>query len=233
MLGSLFIGPTATLVDAALTQVDGARADGTVAVVGPPRLARALSERGRSVVAVSAQPRSLKRLRESGVYAAPGSLPVADGTLAAVVGVGAGSTDHWEELVREWSRAVADGGCVVLVDRGSPSELTRRALCGGRAADGEHDQEDQERIGANGFVQPADRRGEQMTQHPGAVERGNRNQVEKRQQQLRKAAEKGVRRKAAIVPLVIAQCQARAARAWRSEERRGGKECRSRWSPEH
>ncbi len=125
MLGSLFIGPTATLVDEVLAQVDG-----TAAVVGSPRLARALADRGRSIIAVSAVPRSLKRLRGAGIYAAPGALPVADGTLAAVVGVGAGSVDHWEDLVREWSRAVAEGGCVVLVDRGAATELTRRALCG-------------------------------------------------------------------------------------------------------
>ena len=126
MLGRLFIGPTAALVDQVLAGVDG-----TVAVVGWPRLARSLSDRGRSIVALSDEPRSLTRPRGEGACAAPESLPVADGSLAAAVGVGVGSIDDWEELVREWSRVVVDGGCVVLVDRGPAAELTRRALCSG------------------------------------------------------------------------------------------------------
>lgn len=36
-------------------------------------------------------------------------------------------------MLAEWSRAVADGGLVVLVDRAPSIELSRRALCGGLA----------------------------------------------------------------------------------------------------
>jgi len=126
VLSSLFIGPTAALVDDVLAAVVG-----TVAVIGAPKLARALSERGRSVIAVADVPRSLKRLRGAGISAAAQSLPVGDGALAAAVGVGAGALDQWEELVREWSRAVVEGGCVVMIDRGPAAELSRRALCAG------------------------------------------------------------------------------------------------------
>jgi hypothetical protein len=126
MIGSLFIGATADAVESALAGVEG-----EVAVLASPRLARALDERGRAVIAVTPELRSLRRARVRGVYAGAGALPFADASLGAVVGLGAGTSDDWPELVREWSRAVVEGGAVVLVDRGSRPELSRRALCGG------------------------------------------------------------------------------------------------------
>ena len=126
MVAGLFIGATADAVDRALA---GTR--GTVAVVGLPRLARALAERGRRVVAIADAPRALRRKRVDGAYASGAALPMQDSALAAVVGVGAGSVPAWAELLREWSRVVEEGGAVVMVDRGARPELSRRALCGG------------------------------------------------------------------------------------------------------
>ena len=124
LLGNLFMGPAAGAVVEAL-----AGATGVVVVAGAPRLARAIAERGRAVVALSDEPRSLRKHRDPGAYASSAALPFADASIGAVVGVAPG--DRWSELVAEWSRVVADGGAVVMVDRAPPTEASRRALCGG------------------------------------------------------------------------------------------------------
>lgn len=95
----------------ALTETLRAAPGGAVAVIGHPRLARALAERGHTVTE---------------------SLPD-DRSLGAVVGWGAGARDDWQALLAGWSRAVVDGGLLVMVDRAPPAELSRRALCGGLA----------------------------------------------------------------------------------------------------
>jgi hypothetical protein len=78
---------------------------GPVAVVGEPPLAKALAAGGREVAASAA------------VDGADG-----DAALAAVIAVGEGSPD-------DWTRAVKDGGVLVLVDKAAPPVGTRRALC--------------------------------------------------------------------------------------------------------
>ena len=128
MLGTLFIGAAVEAVDRAL---GSALVEGAIAVVGAPRLTRALSDRGRSVVAIGDYRRAVRRTRVTGACASALALPFGDGALAAVVGAGAGTTTAWPELLREWSRAVAEGGVAVMVDRAAGPELSRRAMCGG------------------------------------------------------------------------------------------------------
>lgn len=129
MLSNLFVAQTATAVEEALGST---AVDGTIIVVGQPRLARALAEYRQSVVAIADRLKPLRR--------APGPVcgesvrvPVAGGVAAALVGVGVGERDDWAPVLAEWSRAVRDGGALVLVDRQAPAELGRRALCGGLA----------------------------------------------------------------------------------------------------
>ena len=55
------------------------------------------------------------------------------GSLGALVVHGLGELEDWEPTLSRYMDAVADRGLVVLVDRASPSELSRRALCGGLA----------------------------------------------------------------------------------------------------
>ncbi len=129
MFGSLFIAQTVDAVAAALA---ASGCQGPIAVIGHPRLARALAERDLRVVVISAKPRSLRRVSGHRVYADPGALPLVDGSVAAVVLVGDPGGDG-VALVAEGSRAVRGGGLVVLVDRAPAVELSRRALCGGLA----------------------------------------------------------------------------------------------------
>lgn len=133
VLDAIFIGSTTSAVTEALLSA-GVRA-GAVAVIGPPRLGRALGERGYEIVQVVDRPRPRPRngaiARQ--VQAAPASLPLADGELIALVAGGAGN-DGWEALLAEWSRVVRDGGVLVLVDRAAPAEMARRALCSGLTA---------------------------------------------------------------------------------------------------
>lgn len=119
MLGRVFLGPTVGAVDDALGD-----SRGPIAVVGPPRLARGLRERGRAVLAVAATP-AVRRAHDA-VRADAGALPIAGGALGAIVAVDA--DDHGTQ---EAVRAVARGGVVVLVDRGAPEDAARRALCAG------------------------------------------------------------------------------------------------------
>src|SRR5213075_3008813 len=99
-----------------------AGADGQLVVVGNAKLAQAL---GGIPVGLSA--RAAKKL--AGALADTSTL--ASGSCAAVIGVDIATSDDWEAALREWSRVVADGGAIVLVDRGHAPEASRRALCGG------------------------------------------------------------------------------------------------------
>jgi len=126
MIGELFIRTTVEAVERAL-----AGTSGQIAVVGPVRLAGALTKRGHSAIALVADPRSLRRKHLDGACAGAAALPVGDGAFGAIVGAGAGSSTEWLELLLEWTRVVVEGGAVVMVDRGARPELSRRALCGG------------------------------------------------------------------------------------------------------
>lgn len=130
MLDRLFLGAA---IDAVAETLGDAPA-GPIAVVGQPRLARGLAARGLAVIGVDVEAKASKKLEKAAPVRARGdALPVADRALAALVGWGAGSREDWADVLAEWSRAVVDGGVVVMVDRGAPTELSRRALCGGLA----------------------------------------------------------------------------------------------------
>lgn len=119
VLDALWIATAAPAVEAALA---GVASGGSVAVIAAPRLARALAARGRAVVGLDGPSRR-----------GPGQpLPTAP-TYAAVVGVGVGDHPAWEEVLAAWSAATVEGGAVVTVDRGGPTELSRRVLCAGLA----------------------------------------------------------------------------------------------------
>jgi len=132
----LFLTRTLTAIDAALRSA-GASAEQPLAVIGDVRLGRALAERGRRVVVVDGDRRKLRRLaklrRGAPVHGEAAKLPVSDRALGALIGLGSGGRDDWQGVLAEWSRAVADGGALVLVDRSEPAEMTRRALCAGLA----------------------------------------------------------------------------------------------------
>lgn len=130
MISALFISWTAGAVVDAL-RAAGVRG-GSVAVIGPVRLGRALAERGYEVVQIVDRPRARAGAIARQVQAQAASLPLDDGELAAVVASGA-VRGAWQVHLAEWSRVVMDGGALVLVDRAQPAEMTRRALCGGLA----------------------------------------------------------------------------------------------------
>jgi hypothetical protein len=111
-------GRRAGVVAAAL---DAGRTDGTVLVVGPPALARALAQRGRAVAHAAATGRLANRT----LRARADALPIADGALGALV---AATEDEPHE---GWLRAVRGGGVVVLIVAVDATELSRRALCAG------------------------------------------------------------------------------------------------------
>ncbi|MCB9561367.1 MAG: hypothetical protein H6709_19145 [Kofleriaceae bacterium] len=131
MLDGLFLGPAIAAVADALRTA--ALADRPVAVVGHPALARGLAERGVAVIALDAAARPLRKLRDAAARSRLDALPIGDRRLGALVGWGVSGRADWEDVLAEWSRAVADGGLVVLVDRAPSIELSRRALCGGLA----------------------------------------------------------------------------------------------------
>jgi hypothetical protein len=118
MLDSLFVTPAITAIDEALKS---ANAEGKLAVVGNAKLAQAFGKRG-DVLAVGLSARAAKRV--------PGALAdlssVEPGSLAGVIGI-----DATDETLPVWTRAVRDGGAIVLVDRGRAPEASRRALCAG------------------------------------------------------------------------------------------------------
>ena len=129
----LFLTRTITAIDAAL-HAAGTAADQPLAVIGDVRLGRALAERGRRVVIVDGDRKKLRRLKRGArLHGDARHLPVADRALGALIGLGASDRDDWESVLAEWSRAVEDGGALVLVDRAEPAEMTRRALCAGLA----------------------------------------------------------------------------------------------------
>ena len=114
MLDGLWIATAAPAVEAALAAM---AARGPIAVVDAPRLARALTARGRAVTALGAD-------------------DVAAGAprFTTLIGVGAGARADWAALLAAWAAALTDGGGLILVDRGAAVELSRRALCAGLTA---------------------------------------------------------------------------------------------------
>ncbi|HEY5925874.1 MAG TPA: hypothetical protein VIV11_29505 [Kofleriaceae bacterium] len=124
MLDGLFVTPAVTAIGEALA---GARADGTLAVIGNAKLATALTEAKRDVVPIAMSARAAKKLTN----ALADLSSIEDRSLAAVVGVDVASDDGWEITLREWTRVVRDGGAIVFVDRGHAPEASRRALCAG------------------------------------------------------------------------------------------------------
>jgi hypothetical protein len=127
VLEGFFVGPAIEACAEALRAVKPA----TVAVVGQPRLARGLAEEGLAVIAIEPAAKSLRKLKAERLVGRGDALPVGDRALGALVGWGAGARADWADLLAEWSRAVADGGMIVMVDRGPSTELSRRALCSG------------------------------------------------------------------------------------------------------
>lgn len=123
------VAGAAPAIEAALASIAPART-GTIAVIGDARLARALASHGRAVTLTGVDAAATKKL--------PSNVTIADSLrdrgAAAVIGCGAGERDDWEEVLETWARAVADGGGLVLVDRGPAIELARRALCAGLTA---------------------------------------------------------------------------------------------------
>jgi len=116
-------------IEAAFASIEPVR-DGAVAVIGDLRLARALAAGGRAIAVSGLGPRDARAVRRL-----PPEVTVVDELperhFAAVVGSGAGSRPDWEQVLAAWSRAVVDGGGLVLVDRAAAVELSRRALCHG------------------------------------------------------------------------------------------------------
>jgi len=130
VLDGWFLGPALDAVAEALKSAPR----GTIAVVEQPHLARGLAGRGLPVIAVDGDPRSLKKRKGPPAVRGRGDvLPLVDRGLGALVGWGVGTRVDWGEVLAEWSRAVQDGGVIVMVDRAASTELSRRALCGGLA----------------------------------------------------------------------------------------------------
>jgi hypothetical protein len=134
----LFVTPTVVAIGDALTSISrpsilplaaGAASSGapeSIAVVGNARLAAALGAT-RVVIPVGLSPRAAKKLRGTARELAA----IEPASLAALVGVDLAVASGWEDTLRDWSRAVRDGGAIVFVDRGHAHEASRRALCGG------------------------------------------------------------------------------------------------------
>jgi hypothetical protein len=130
----LFVTPTVVAIGDALTSIlrPGAAATAStaapesIAVVGNARLAAALGAT-RVVIPVGLSPRAARKLRG----AARELSALEPASLAALVGVDLAVAAGWEDTLRDWSRAVRDGGAIVFVDRGHAHEASRRALCAG------------------------------------------------------------------------------------------------------
>jgi hypothetical protein len=131
VLSALFINQTVSAIVKALESAGAG--PGPIAVLGRTRIGRALAERGYSVVFMAENPRSLRRVNGMRIHGRVEALPVAEHGLAALIAEGIGQRDDWSQVLGEWSRAVASGGAIVLVDRAPPAELTRRVLCSGLA----------------------------------------------------------------------------------------------------
>ena len=124
MLDGLFVTPSVTAIAEALSS---ARAGGKLAVVGNAKLATALADKDREVIAIGVSPRAAKKLTN----ALADLSNIESGSLDAVIGVDVAVDDGWELTLRDWQRVVRDGGTIVLVDRGHAEEASRRALCSG------------------------------------------------------------------------------------------------------
>jgi len=123
VLDGLFVTPAVTAITEALASL---HAEGAIAVVGNAKLAVALGA-AREVIPVGLSPRAAKKLRGKARELAA----LEPASLAALVGVDLATAARWEDVLRDWSRVVRDGGAIVIVDRGHPFEASRRALCGG------------------------------------------------------------------------------------------------------
>lgn len=133
MLDGLFVTPAVTAIEEALASArSGASSSASsiskIAVVGNPKLAAALAKAKQHDVIPVAMP---KRTKLANAIDDLSSLE--PGTLDAVIGVDATIDDGWERTLHAWSRAVRDGGSLILVDRGRSPEASRRALCAGLA----------------------------------------------------------------------------------------------------
>lgn len=126
------MGQTAVAVTDALRSATAGA--GAIGVIQQVRLGRALSDRGHEVIQIVDGQKGRVRAGEHRVQGRPEALPMGDGELAAVVGLGMGQRNDWEAVLREWRRVVAQGGVVIAVDRAPPVELTRRLLCAGLTA---------------------------------------------------------------------------------------------------
>jgi len=125
VLDGLFVTPAVTAIEEALAS---GRVSGKLAVIGNPKLATALARSKQHEVVPVAMPKRSKLAN-----AIDDLSSVAPGTLGAVIGVDPTLDDGWERTLHAWSRAVRDGGSVILVDRGRSPEASRRALCAGLA----------------------------------------------------------------------------------------------------
>jgi hypothetical protein len=123
MLDGLFLASTVSAVRAALTSAGAAT--GPVVVVGDVKLGKALRAEGLGVSVVAPKP---PRGVPDALTGSLEQLPLDAGAAAAVVGVGGAAN---RAAIAEWCRVVRDGGAVVMVDRGEPTEATRAALCAG------------------------------------------------------------------------------------------------------
>jgi hypothetical protein len=130
MFDRWLVAGAAPAIEAALASIAPAKT-GAIAVIGDARLARALASHGRAVTLSGADAAAIKKKLPSSVTLADA---IPDRSAAAVIGLGAGERDDWEAVLETWSRAVVDGGGLVLVDRAPAIELSRRALCAGLTA---------------------------------------------------------------------------------------------------
>lgn len=132
MLGSLFIGQTVETIADALTAA-GVRPQSSqvIAVLGQPRVGKAVRELGYRVVIIAEKRKALRRIGGECVYGRLDAPPLADGSLTGLIAFDVGLAEDWPHKLAAWSRVVRSDGALIMVDRTSPSELTRRALCGG------------------------------------------------------------------------------------------------------
>jgi hypothetical protein len=134
VLDGLFVTPAVTAIEEALASLEDVR---RIAVVGHAKLASNLARdpEQRRILPVGMSGRAAAKLAKVAGVEPPlerEQLSTIDaGTLDAVVGVDIVDDAAWQDTLRAWTRVVRDGGAVVLVDRGSPSEASRRALCSG------------------------------------------------------------------------------------------------------
>ena len=126
MLDGLFVAPAVTSIVEALGELEG-----PIAVIGDAKIAQALAAK-RTVIAVGITGRAAKKLPKPLADTALADLSIIDpASLAAVVGNDITDDDTWAVTLRSWTRAVRDGGSIVLIDKGHAAEASRRALCAG------------------------------------------------------------------------------------------------------